>query len=649
MQYTSPISIQFIWHPKDNQIVSPIVDYCKKNLSKKADKPFLHSLDFPVFTYTSQLEDELPSEINTMAERNIVFVFISDCIVASDEWETYINKQNSYSNVKLIPVALTTSAFNMKELCTINAIRYFDYKEEYNGDELNQRFFITATHEIYRWLFNVDGNNKFKLFISHTKKDPVGLKLALELKTFIEQDTTIDDFFDTNDIQIGNEFDEEIAKNIDISTLLVIHSDTYSARYWCQKEIIRAKEKGRPIVAVNTIDAMEDRSFPLMCNYPTIRHNGNLLDILELSLLETIRFFYCGKLFENYKSGGYIPKDATLFNCIPDSFLVNNAESNIIIYPEPEIYPEEKELLACGKTLETPLSYNSMNISGKNVGISISDVSPEELMLLGQDNCNLKKLSQMIAQKVLRNGAKLIYGGDLRNDGYTKLLFDEAEIVQSRTLKKDILIKDFISWPIHLSKEETLVSWKAKYKKVCKFEKMMLPSDISDKYNVDTYIAPDTIENRYAWSRSLTFMRDKMISECDVRISAGGKMSGYLGSMPGVLEEIFFAIQKKKPIYLLGGYGGITAKVCNFLKTNNMPDELTLDWQMKNNKFYYELLKEYTRLSLSVDYSWIKKLNIESLNNGLSEEENLKLFDTPFSDEAICLIARGLRNLHFDA
>ncbi len=163
MQYTSPISIQFIWHPKDNQIVSPIVDYCKKNLSRKADKPFLHSLDFPVFTYTSQLEDELPSEINTIAERNIVFVFISDCIVASDEWETYINKQNSYGNVKLIPVALTTSAFNMKELCAINAIRYFDYKEEYNGDELNQRFFITAAHEIYRWLFNVDVNNKLKL------------------------------------------------------------------------------------------------------------------------------------------------------------------------------------------------------------------------------------------------------------------------------------------------------------------------------------------------------------------------------------------------------------------------------------------------------------------------------------------------------
>ncbi len=201
---------------------------------------------------------------------------------------------------------------------------------------------------------------------------------------------------------------------------------------------------------------------------------------------------------------------------------------------------------------------------------------------------------------------------------------------------------------LNLSEEETLVSWKAKYKKVCKFEKMMLPSDIADKYNVDTYIAPDTIENRYAWSRSLTFMRDKMISECDVRISAGGTMSGYLGSMPGVLEEIFFAIQKKKPIYLLGGYGGITAKVCSFLKTNNMPDELTLNWQMENNKFYSELLEEYTRLSLNVDYSWIKKLSIESLNNGLSKEENLKLFDTPFPDEAICLIARGLRNLHFD-
>ena len=86
MQYISPISIQFIWHPKDEQLVSPIVDYCKKNLSKKADKPFLHSLDFPIFTYTSKSEIELPSEINTMAEKSLAFAFISDNIVSSDKW-----------------------------------------------------------------------------------------------------------------------------------------------------------------------------------------------------------------------------------------------------------------------------------------------------------------------------------------------------------------------------------------------------------------------------------------------------------------------------------------------------------------------------------------------------------------------------------
>lgn len=646
MQYISPISIQFIWHPKDEQLVSPIVDYCKKNLSKKADKPFLHSLDFPIFTYTSKSEIELPSEINTMAEKSLAFAFISDNIVSSDKWVKYTIHQSHYDNVKMIPIALTGNAFNIPEISRINAIRYYENKDKYSDEELKQRIFITIAHEIYRWLLNIENNNKLKLFISHTKKDEDGLKLAIALKTFIEQDTTIEDFFDTNDIQIGNEFDDEIANNIKASTLIVIHSDTYSSRYWCQKEIICAKENERPIVAVDLMNTVEDRSFPLMCNYPTIRYNGNLLDILELSMLETIRFHYCRKLFESYKNGGYIPKDATMFNCIPDSFLVNNADSDLIIYPEPEMYPEEKELLAYDKTLETPLSYNSINVSQKSIGLSISDVSSDELISLGQDSSNLKKLSQMIAQKVLRNGAKLIYGGDLRNDGYTQLLFDEAEIIQSRTLKDDILIKDYISWPIHLSEEKEFISLKAKYRKVCEFERMEQSPDIEGMYNADTFISHDTTEGRYAWSRCLTFMRDKMINECDIRISAGGKTIDYLGCMPGVLEEIFFAVQNIKPVYLLGGFGGISAKVCNFLKTGIKPNELTLEWQKENNTHYSELLDEYKKHGLSIDYSWIDKLSIKSLNNGLSQEDNLRLFDTPFPDEAVCLIAQGIRNIH---
>lgn len=66
--YLSPLSIQFIWHPEDKETVFPIVEYCKQKLSRNPDNSFLHSLDFPIFCYTSK-NDDLPPEINTMAEK----------------------------------------------------------------------------------------------------------------------------------------------------------------------------------------------------------------------------------------------------------------------------------------------------------------------------------------------------------------------------------------------------------------------------------------------------------------------------------------------------------------------------------------------------------------------------------------------------
>ena len=650
MSYVSPISIQFIWHPDDYEVVKPIVEYCKSNLSRDVNNPFLHSLDFPVFCYTSLTGENVPSDINTMSEKIIVFAFIGDSIVASDNWEAYIQKQYNNDRVKLIPIALSKNAFKLDGISEVNALRYWDYKGKYSDEKkLKQSFFIAISHEIYRWILKSDENHRqLKLFISHTKKDTNGLKLAQQLKSFIDNDTNMDNFFDTNDIQIGNEFDDDIFNNISESTLILIHSDTYSSRYWCQKEIIYAKKSSRPIISVDYINSVEDRSFPLMCNFPSIRYNENPLEILELALLETIRFYYCSALFAAYKAGEFIPKDSVVFNSVPDGFAINNTESNIIVYPEPEMYPEEKEIIANGKTLTTPLSYNLMALSGKCIGLSLSDISDNELVMLGQDISHLKSLSQMLAQKFLRNGAILIYGGDLRNDNYTRILFDEAVIVQDRSKKNDILIKDFIAWPIHLLESPELKNWSADYKGVCKIEKIFQPSDIECILESNIPVRPNSPENRYAWSRCLTFMREKMIAECDVRISAGGRITGYKGCMPGVLEEIQITLDKKKPLYILGGFGGISAKICQYLITGELPDELTLSWHKENNKNYSDLLQEYNDHRLSIDYLWLNKLNTNLLNNGLSEEDNLKLFTTPFVDEVIYLISKGLRCLFSD-
>ena len=641
MEFQSPISIQFVYHPDDKSSVEHIINYCKDRFSRNVDQPFLRALDFPIFEFTSLEAESAPSNINTMAKKSIVFAFIGNSTIYYKNWSQYIEKLNALDSVKLIPIALTFSALNLKSIGKTNAIRFFSYPD---SNDKNLQLFIAIAHEIYRWLLQ-DDHKQLKLFLSHTKNDKIGVSVAKELKQYIDQNTTMSNFFDTNDIQIGNEFDDEILNSIKASTLIIIHSDTYSSRYWCQKEIISAKRNNRPIISVDYLDSFEDRSFPLMCNFPSIRYKNNPLNVLELALLETIRFYYCNELFKAYKHCGYIPEFADTFNTVPDNFAIREAKSEMIIYPEPELYPDEKEILSLDKQLYTPLSYNMIDLSSSKIGISISEPSNNELLNIGQDVSHLRNLSQLLSHKLIRSNAILIYGGDLRNDSFTELLFEEARIIKDRNFREGVLLKNYAYWPSHLLQKQDYIKWAAEYTGICEFVQQDKPDDISNEYSNIDLASSDIPHNKYVISRCLSYMRENMIDECNIRISAGGKMTGYVGCMPGVLEEIYIALKKNKPIFLLGGFGGISAKICQYIMTKKLPAELTINWQISNNDNYYKLLHEYQDNNRQIDYSWITGLDYSSLHNGLDEEDNKKLFITPFADEAIYLISKGLRRL----
>ena len=644
MNYTPPISIQFIWHFCDKELVTPIIDYCKKKLSRDADKPYLHSLDFPVFTFTSRDENDIPSRINRDAQKTVVFVFISDSVVSDKNWSAYIEELIGYDSVHIVPISLSESSFKLQCIKNINQLRYLDYKSEYKNDDIiNKMLFIDISHQIYKYFFNEC--NKLKLFISHTKKDEKGLETAKEIKRFIENDTKMDNFFDTNNIDTATLFNEEIENNIKESTIIVIHSDSYSSRYWCQKELLSAKINKRPIISVDCLNAIEDRAFPLMCNFPSIRYNENIFEIIELAMLETIRYHYNSLLFSEYKKSGYIPEKCDVFNCIPDSFSINNSTQDIIMYPDPDVYIEEKSCLSKDKVLVTPYMFNSIKADMKNIGISVSEIDSNELIKIGQDITSLKNFSQTIAKKLLFNGAVLVYGGDLRKDGFTQYLFEEAAVVQDTIRTERIFIKDYISWPIYINNNNEFKEWCAKYIGICELNTVSLPDDLKLFTDEKKFILPNTTNNKYLWARSLTNMRERMIDECDARIIAGGRTKKYKGCMPGILEEFKISLEKKRPIYLLGGFGGISSKICNYIINRIADDELTVEWQISNNIDYKELIEKYDSCGIKIDYSFIDDITIDDLNNGLSEDENKRLFTTQFIDEAVLLIIKGLINI----
>jgi hypothetical protein len=667
--FISPLSIYFIWYPSDATKVKSIFDHCYSLLSRDISKPFSRSMNLPFFCRTSSHKG-VPNEIKVLSEKTLVFIFISRDLIIDESWTNYIKNVSQLDTVTLIPIALDQMAFKHNVFDYKNFIRSYEFDPAYLKDFL----FISIAHEIYRYSLNekfqemdLGKDTALKLFLSHAKDGKNGIILAKALKSFIDN-SSMRNFFDATDIAPGYRFDEEIVGHIKESTMIAIHTDSYSSRYWCQREIISAKENNRPIVAVDSLEEFEDRRFPFATNIPGIHINLNeeptqqdLLRILSAVLLETVRYFYAKMLLKKYKAAGFIDDQAEILSRPPEvsdieKILAVNEQKEItckynqLVYPEPPVYSEEINFLSkLGIEIKTPLTLNFCLLTNRNIGISISDPSIEEITRIGQTPTHLIQLSQDLARHLISRGSILSYGGDLRENGFTEFIFNEALAYQARAQTKNIQLKNFIAWPIYISDTESIKNWKANYMSIAQMIELSPTDDVLELIpNIDSFLPPVNTQNLYVWSRNLSEMRRVATQQTNIRICAGGRLSGYKGILPGVLEEIILSLKLKHPLFLLGGFGGVTTSVCEAIRNKEVPIEITKDWQIENNAGYKDLL-EYHNLrnpENSIDYDKISATILNAdLNNGLDEEENAKLFTTPFIDEALYLVFKGLQKI----
>jgi len=669
-KYTSPLTVAFLWHPSDANNVKPVIDYCYLMLSRNVEVPFSRSMNLPIFYYTSLANGIPPPQIRIESLHNIVFAFISPNLIADDIWVEYIENIQNQEDIIIIPIALDKSVYTLKgRLGTYNFIRAYEFEEEY----INQYLFISITHEIYRFTLNESFNelslgkeSSLKIFISHAKNGRKGVILARAIKTFIDT-TSMRNFFDSTDIAAGFSFEAEIIGNIKESSMVAINSDSYSSRFWCQKEMICAKENNRPIIVVDCLEEFEDRRFPHSSNIPSIRVQVDgapieidLLRILCAILLETVRYFYSKLTLYMYKNAEIIPVNAVLSSRPPDildlgKFIKNDGDhinriNSVFVYPEPPVYDEELSVFSgLGILLYTPLTIDKESLSGKRIGVSISEPSKLEQISIAQVNEKYMQLSQDLARHLLARGATVIYGGDLRPNGFTEFIFSEAQTLKNRMASNDIHIENYIAWPIYKKDTEEMIKWKVKYHNVAKMIEIAPPLGILDLIpDMETFFPPINPPNRYVWCCCLTKMREEMISACDARICVAGKCTGYNGKMPGVLEEVLIALRMEKPVFIVGGFGGITASIGQVIFEGVVPDELTFEWQTQNNNEYqkdlaFSLLRDPSDI---VEYKEIiDSLKNAKLRNGLDTEDNIRLYNTPFIEEIVFLVLKGLKTI----
>lgn len=268
------------------------------------------------------------------------------------------------------------------------------------------------------------------------------------------------------------------------------------------------------------------------------------------------------------------------------------------------------------------MSYQEV-LAQKTIAISISESPDMPALGLGEEH--LRDAMAEIARHFLALGARLIYGGDLRQQGFSELLFElvARHVRDSDAGDNSTGVTNYLPWPVHIQKsaaelEKQILDVKDTASIVClKIDGSELP--IYERRGFQPQIPTEK-----EWTDGLTSMRITMMSVSDARVVVGGRIENYKGLMPGIAEETLISLQAGKPTFLVGGFGGCARDIAELLGLINPRMKTAPMWSGH---------KEFTIFSVA------------NLNNGLTDIENATLAYTPHIDQAIILILRGMVRL----
>lgn len=641
----TPLSIHVLYHSAYKE-GAQVYSILYKTLCRDSDSPFMDGLDIPVYFQTGD-DNGLTSMVKAGSEKSLLLLLVDINMFCSSVWREYVKsllKDNPDDKLKIVGVKLDSHAFSFLEglskdqMIVIQTESVMD-----NFDEFKTRLFET----IIRYLGGTK-TEKVSIFISHSKRDKgnTGETMAKEVRQFLFSDTKLRSFFDVHDILDGYKFDQQIKDNIKESLILVLFTDTYSSREWCRIEALTAKENKKPMVVVSQMQQGVDRLFPYIGNVPSIVFHGDWRPVINLLLRTAIDYIYESQLL-----GSLCDEQATYLPYPPEAHslaIIDNGKTTVY-YPEPPLGNEEMAVLnsiaaqmKTKKTFRTPMEQQAVanKLNDAQIAISVSD--SEDLSLLGIGKEMLCDLTVELSRHILKAGGKMIYGGNLSKDGYTKLFRDLSDQYGKYEKEKQdvIYFTNYLSWPQY--NNMSMVD-KADYLS-CRVKLLDCnPSDVVPAEMKNIFIPPVNDEFRYMWATSLTAMRHQEESQAKARVLVGGKTKGFSGCMAGIVEEFIISRQANHPVYLIGGFGGSAKLLTEIIERKNGSTADCLlsiaieDAQYKKLYDYYEAKGEH------IDYSVLDTITIADLkNNGLSDEENHRLFHSVNIMEIVSLVLKGL-------
>ncbi|HEY6325533.1 MAG TPA: toll/interleukin-1 receptor domain-containing protein, partial [Candidatus Cybelea sp.] len=242
------------------------------------------------------------------------------------------------------------------------------------------RLISTLTHELIRVLRTYVASmnhlgvaadalgaylERVKVFLSHSKHDPYGERIAWAILDFLSKNSALSQLFDVRDIPAGLPFPTVIERFVRRSAVVAIYTDSYSSREWCRREIIEAKRADRPLIVADCITEIDERSFPYLGNVPVVRMEPEAMvriPFVVARLLDEIfkDFLWSARLAHDGRSSDgavcFLPRSPELI-ALANLRIAAGAAPPTIVYPDPPLGAEELQLFHDARADLTLLAY----------------------------------------------------------------------------------------------------------------------------------------------------------------------------------------------------------------------------------------------------------------------------------------------------
>ena len=297
-----------------------------------------------------------------------VAILIDDVLAGDLVWLQHVNRISRQAEDKglqtcAIPVALSPAALNIGE--STQALHWFEWEgaqEDKNLHlirEMTYQFIRMLRHQIAEHSPTGTQDNtlgayleKVKVFLSHSKHDEHGKSIAESIRNWLFNEASLSTFLDVHDIPAGVSFEPVIEHSMEQSVMAVIYTDSYSSRDWCQREVLQAKRLQAPMLVVDCLRNVDERSSPYMGNAPYLRMDPEAMDRMEhiaFRLLDEmfksmLWKLHVGNLGDNRPNVTFMPRAPELVSLVTRPELRHSGEWHIV-YPEPPLGEQEVQLI----------------------------------------------------------------------------------------------------------------------------------------------------------------------------------------------------------------------------------------------------------------------------------------------------------------